>query len=232
MTTNNNKKEKPEIKIDTILSVLIQEWNHTIGEAKTCLEGEKEIIKHTILITLTVFASILYFFSSDKLDINEKLAFSPFFILILAIYLGLTIYSFSQTFYRYMISRYWIEELFPKIEKLLISSTSLKTQIKNISPKKSSSTHLLRWQNFYRENSSKKMIFALIGYRGIPLFWGLFFSIIYLIYLLMNYNNSCLSIYFPVWIQLALCLVVLFSFIILFSILLWGTKKMLIQLSK
>ena len=41
------------------LDVALKEWEQTIEEAKIYFEGEKEIIKQTILVSLTSFFIIL-----------------------------------------------------------------------------------------------------------------------------------------------------------------------------
>ncbi len=174
--TNNKNNSK-------LLTILLKEWDQTIEEAKIYFEADKDIIKQTILLTITVFASIVLFVTSDKINNDLKVSIYPTYLLVPVLYLTLSVYSYYHTFLRYMISKYWLENLFPRLEYLVQNSSS--TIDKGISNNNSEkSLKFLQYQSYYRQNLNIPFKIGIFLYRSMPVLLGLISSLVYLIFVI------------------------------------------------
>jgi hypothetical protein len=211
--------------IDHYLDVALKEWQQTIDEAKIYVEGEKEIIKQTILVSLSTILGLIYFFASDKINNTILLKSAPAFFVIPFIYFCLSVYSFYQTYGRYMISKYWTEELFPKIENLLKNLS--KDKWKEYEPLFSSDLKFLRYQIHYRENLIFPFLIGIFLYRVIPIFFGIVSTIAYLLFLCnssLQFKTQKLFISYNL--QLWIGFLFLFAFVVLLAILIFFIFKM------
>jgi hypothetical protein len=211
--------------IEHYLEVALKEWQQTIDEAKIYFEGEKEIIKQTILVSLSTILGLIYFFASDKITPVLIIKSSPAFIIIPFIYFCLSVYSFYQTYYRFMISKYWTEELFPRIENLMDELSKEKWQV--YESLFASNLKFMRYQIHYRENLKFPFIVGIFLYRVIPIIFGLISSIAYIKFLCGSKKKFFdIEVFISYKWQFWIAILFLSSFIILIAILICSIFKM------